>query len=175
MISRFCGKTKDPVGDGSLFDHFQTHYFLPQINKGKATVADAAGWVDTLRSHLLWAMIAVFNGRWDMFYEHRGRITAHGFCMTYGLKIEAITEGDVDFLLERMLASAGKEKDAPPRWEIYQRMDYLKERLFKNGTPSWPAEEIARRNEKVYDEETGRFDSDALERIFDWQFGIASE
>lgn len=171
ITDRLCGDLCFKGDEPDVFSYFQKHILLDLRKKSKITVADVTEMVDRLRERFLLAIIAVFNGRWSLEF-HRGEkmsLTAHGYCMTYSLRIDAVEKGDIDFLLQRMLTRAEADPAGPKRWEIYRIMDDLTARLFALGTPQWPAEEIERRQRKVFDETTGKFDSDALEEILSWQ------
>ncbi|MMZ66525.1 hypothetical protein D1872_290300 [compost metagenome] len=68
-----------------------------------------------------------------------------------------------------MLAKVEADPTGRQRWEIYRSMDDLGARLLETGVPQWPADEIARRQRKTYDEKTGKFDNEALDDILSWQ------
>lgn len=172
VVARLCGEYCFKGDEPDAFSFFQKQLLNDIRNKVKVTVADVSEMVDRIHETFLAAMIAVFNGRWDVEFirAEKMSLTAHGYCMTYSLRIEAIEREDIEFLLKRMLSKAEADPAGPKRWEIYRSMDDLASRLFETGVPRWSADEIARRQRKTYDEKTGKFDNEALDDIFSWQF-----
>lgn len=167
IVTRLCGEYCFKGSEPDAFSYFQKQIFQDLREREKITVADVSELIDRIHETFLLAMIAVFNGRWSMEFLRMKEmsLTAHGYCMMFSLRIEALERADVDFLLQRMLAKVEANPAGPKRWEIYRSMDELATRLFETGVPQWPADEIARRQRG-----TGELDDKALDDILSWQF-----
>lgn len=173
ILERLCGELCFKGEEENTFSYFQGVLAKEIMEQERVTVADIINMIDNIRARFILAIIAVFNGRWNCEFERMEStsLTAHGYCMTYSLRIEALQQEDIEFLLNRMLREAESDPDGPERWEIYKRMDDLSSRLFKEGrSPEWPPDEIARRSHKIIDEVTGKFDTHAMDKVFSWQF-----
>lgn len=171
IIGRLCGENCLRGNEPDAFSYFQRQLHEDLRKKERIIVADVSELIDRIHERFLLAMIAVFNGRWSMEFLHMKEmsLTAHGFCMVYSLRIDAIERGDIDFLLQRMLAKVESDPTGPKRWQIYRSMDELATRLFETGVPQWPTDEMARRQRKTYDESTGKFNNEAMDDILSWQ------